>query len=325
MNVFWLLCVTLSLAVFFLAGATGILLANTAAWLSWRFGDKSQLLHSPGLLFTLRIFPLAFGAAITLGFALPSFLLLEPERSAEAPEPYLIAFACLAVAAVGVIAIRWVYLLSRSHKTVSQLEQGAELLRLSPSIPVYRVQFPESLIAVVGIFSPKVFVGAGAVASLSCEELQAAIAHELAHVRSFDNLKQLLLKITRLPQFFGSLANVDAQWSAAAELMADTNALRQGISALELSSAIVKVGRLRSTPSPAFPVAGCHLIPADGSSCLATRVQHLHDALDAQSKPKTERPDFRWLLLLLLGTSAYLLVLPTALPLVHRWMEWLVQ
>ena len=324
MNPFWLLCVTLSLAVFFLAGAAGTLLANTAAWLSWRFGNKSQLLHSPGLLFTLRMFPLAFGAAITLGFALPSFLLLEPERSAEAPEPYLIAFACLAVAAVGSIAIRWLYLLSRSVKTVRKLKQGAELLRLSFSIPVYRVQSPESLIAVVGIFSPKVFVGTTAIASLSCEELQAAIAHELAHVRSLDNLKQLLLTITRLPQFFASLAKVDTQWSAAAELMADTNALRQGTSPLELSSAIVKVGRLRSTPSPVFSVPGCHLIPPDGSSCLAIRIQHLHDALDAPSKPTTQHPDFRWFLFLL-GTTGYLLVLPAALPVVHRWMEWLVK
>src|SRR5260370_14422954 len=32
---------------------------------------------------------------------------------------------------------------------------------------------------------------------LSAEELSAAIAHERAHVRSFDNLKQMLLKITR--------------------------------------------------------------------------------------------------------------------------------
>ena len=325
MNAFWLLCVTLTLAVFFLAGAAGTLLANTAAWLSWRFGNKPQLPHSPGLLFTLRMFPLAFGAAITLGFALPSFLLLEPKRSAESPEPYLIAFACLAVVAAGLIAIRWLCLLSRSHQTVRKMKQGAELLHRSLSIPVYRVRSPESLIAVVGIFSPKVFVGTAAMASLSCEELHAAIAHELAHVRSFDNLKQLLLKITRLPQFFESLAKVDAQWSAAAEVMADTNALRQGTSPLELSSAIVKVGRLRSTPDPAFSVPGCHLIPRGGSSGLAIRIKHLHDALNADSKPTTERPDFRWFLLFLLGTSAYLLVLPTALPLVHRWMEWLVQ
>ena len=80
MNAFWLLCVTLSLAVLFLGSALGALLANLAAWLMWRFG-RAQLLRSPQLLFSIRLFPSAFGAILTAGFALPSFLLLEPTRS----------------------------------------------------------------------------------------------------------------------------------------------------------------------------------------------------------------------------------------------------
>src|SRR5690242_17752257 len=117
MNAFWLLCVTLSLAVFFIGSAVGTLLASAAAWVSWRFGN-AQLLRSPGLPFSVRVFPFAFGMVLTVGFALPSFLLLEPARSVEAPEPYLIVLASFAVMAIAFFAVRCARLLSRSRKTL---------------------------------------------------------------------------------------------------------------------------------------------------------------------------------------------------------------
>lgn len=323
MNAFWLLCVTLSLAVFFMGSAVGILLANAAAWMTWRFGSQRQL-RSPGLLFSIRMLPVSLGALLAVGFALPAFLLLEPKRSVEAPEPYLIALAGVALAAIALLAFRCARLLSQSRKTLEKWQRRAHVLPLSLSVPVYQIQVPESLIAVAGIVRPRVFVGKAAVASLTMEELRAAIAHELAHVLSLDNLKQSVLKITRLP-YFSSLAKMDAAWSAAAELMADANALRQGTSALELSSALVKVGRMRTVPIEVFSVA-CHLIPPEGaSSGLAMRVQHLHDALEMRSHPRAHRTNYCGTAALLISTLAYLLVLPAALPLVHRWMEWLVK
>jgi len=325
MNAFWLLCVTLSLAVLFLGSALGALLANLAAWLMWRFG-RAQLLRSAQLLFSIRLFPSAFGAILTAGFALPSFLLLEPTRSVEAPEPYLLALASLAVMAIVAFAVRCTRLVSRSQKTLESWLKGARLLPLSLTIPVYEIERPESLIAVIGIFRPKVFVGSAALASLGREEFEAAVAHELAHVRSQDNLKQLALKITRLPLAFASLAKMDVAWSAAAELSADKNALKQGTSALALCSAIVKIGRLKTFPSESLAVAACHLIPPDGSSsALALRIEHLQNALEAKAGPRALNPHCGWPLTLLSGAILYLLVLPAALPVVHRWTEWLVK
>jgi peptidase M48-like protein len=325
MNAFWILCVTLSLAVFFIGSAIGTLIANAAAWVTLRPGN-ARLRCSPGVMFSIRVFPFAFGAVLTVGFTLPSFLLLEPTRSVEAPEPYLIVLASLALMAIIFFAVRWARLLYRSQKTLTEWLRGAELLPLRLSIPVYQIQKPQSLIAVVGILHPKVFVGRAALASLRPKELQAAIDHELAHVRSLDNLKQLVLKITRLPHFLASLAKMDFAWSAAAELSADANALSQGTSALELSSAIVKVGRLKTVPIEALAVAACHLIPPDGSSsALAMRIQHLQNALETHSRPKLPESNPHWFLTLLSSLLVYLLVLPTALPIVHRWTEWLVK
>jgi beta-lactamase regulating signal transducer with metallopeptidase domain len=326
MNVFWLLCVTLSLGVLFMSTVLGILLANIAAWTICHFRNRCKLFHLPGLLFFIRILPFAFGAAVTSGFALPSFLLLEPKRSVEAPEAYLVVLAALGLAGILVFALRCGRFLAQSRKTVQRWFDSAEPLDVLCSIPVYRVQSPDSLIAVAGILRPKVFIGQAALASLTSEELDAAIAHELAHVRSLDNLKQLFVKISRLPGFLSSLSRLEAAWCGAAELLADARALQQGTSPLELGSAIVKVGRLRTVPGNEFPVAACHLIPpGEGSSALAIRIQQLQDALEIDAKPRTHHTSFCWAMTLLMTSTAYVLALPTALPIVHRWMEWFVQ
>ena len=326
MNPFWLLCVTLSLAVLFIGTAVGSLLSSAAAWAISRRGDRVQFLQSPGLLFSIRVFPVVLGTALTLGFALPSFLLLEPQRTVEAPESYLIAFALLGFTVVALLTVRYVRLVSLSRETLRKWLLRAEPLAHSFSIPVYRIPSPEALIAVVGIFRPKIFVGRAAAASLTPDELKAAIAHELAHVRSLDNLKQLLLKITRLPGFFVYLSKMDHAWSAGAELLADANALRSGTSAIELSSAIVKVGRLKTISVDASAVATCHLIPSGASSsALALRIQHLHGALEIRSKPAAPQARLSSSIALLAVVISYLLLLPTALPLVHRWLEVLVR
>jgi len=325
MNAFWLLCVVLSLAVFFITIATGSLVANAAAWLIWRFTDKAQLLYWPGLLFSIRVFPVALGLATTLGLALPSFLLLEPKRSVEAPEPYLIVLASLALAILVFLSMRCAKFLFRSRKTVKKWMQTSERLPISASVPVYQLQTPDSIIAVAGILRPKVFAGKAALATLTAEELLAAIAHELGHMHSLDNLKQFVLKFTRLPSFFVSLGKIDAAWSAAAELVADANALRYGTSPLELSSAIVKVGRLKAVPIDAFSVAACHLIPpADGSPTLAVRIQHLQEALEVPSRSRMQAK-YGSSATLLVAVAVYVAALPSLLPVVHRWMEWLVR
>src|SRR5215468_3180051 len=284
MNAFCTLCATLSLAILFLGTAAGALLSNSAAWLAWRFAKRDRLLRFPELLFFGRVFPVAFGAVVTLGFALPSFLLLEPHHSVEAPEPYLIVLAVLALAGMVVVVTRCARLFLLSRRTGREWLGSAELLPISASIPVYQLPNPDSLVAVVGIRHPKVFVGQAALASLTMDELKAVLAHELAHVDSFDNLKQLVLRITNVPRFLVSLSKMDQVWSAGAELLADANALKSGTSVLELSSAIVKVGRLKSVPSATLAVAACHLVPPDGSSsALAMRIQHLHNALNTHS------------------------------------------
>ena len=137
MNAFWVLCCTLSLAVFFIGSAIGTLIANAVAWVALRFGN-ARLRRSPGVMFSIRVFPFALGAVLTFGFALPSFLLFEPTRSVEAPEPYLIVLAGFALMAVIFFAVRWARLLKCSGKIVAEWLRGAELLPL-PAVATWRM------------------------------------------------------------------------------------------------------------------------------------------------------------------------------------------
>jgi beta-lactamase regulating signal transducer with metallopeptidase domain len=191
--------------------------------------------------------------------------------------------------------------------------------------PVYRVENSASLVAVAGIFRPRIFVAREITETLSQDELRAALAHEMAHVSSFDNLKQLLLKITRAPRWLKALHNVDAEWTDASEIAADHEALAGGTSVLDLSSALIKVGRLIRPVTSREPVAS-HLVPPTCGSALENRVTCLSEILEgAGATPARSGKRSRVLLPLLLTLAAYIACVNALLPAVHEALEFLVR
>lgn len=324
MNTYFELCTVLCLGIFSLVLLAGSVAADVAAGLLGRFRFGNRLLRSPALLFALRMFPFAFSSFLTLGLALPAFLLLEPRQTGEAPELYLIVLASLSVMGFATVGIRLLRVLSATTQISSEWQQRAERIHIAAPIPVFRVEAPASLFAVAGVVRQRVFIGGEALACLTPEEVNAAIAHELAHVRSFDNLKRLALSISRLPRWLSHLESIDAAWSEAVELAADEEALKSSATALELGSAIVKIGRLHSTTMPS--IAACHLVMSDKSSALAMRLARLRFLLDhtARTPARSSRliPARVLLISIILG---YLFALPAALALTHRAMEWLVR
>jgi hypothetical protein len=207
---------------------------------------------------------------------------------------------------------------------------GEELSVEGIGLPVYCVDGAGSLLAVIGIFRPRIFVARRFVQALSAEELSAALAHEMAHVRSFDNFKQLFLKITRPPRGLSLLHITDAAWTNASELAADENALTSGASALDLSSALIKAGRLGMGSAMCETVAASHLLPAATQSAFEVRVAHLQELLEtnAGSPPAAKATGLErhnttllWMFLLL----AYLMSFNAVLPWIHEALEFLVQ
>lgn len=192
-------------------------------------------------------------------------------------------------------------------------------------VPVYRVENGASLLAVTGIFRPRIFVTREITEALSPDELRAALAHEMAHVSSFDNLKQLLLKITRAPHWLKALYKADAEWTSASELAADYGALAEGASVLDLSSALIKVGRLKRPLAGREPVAS-HLVPTACSGALETRVTCLSEMLEGTAAAPAHGVKHNSMFLPVVITLAlYLACVHAALPAVHEALEFLVR
>ena len=323
MNVYLTLCVTVCLATLFVTTLAGILAGNLMLGLLRRFHVDWQL-RSPALSFCMRMFPFLLGVVTTFTFVLPSFLLLEPKQTPEIPEPHLLSLAGTTLVVLCVWTVRWIRLTRETHRKSQQwLRTGHPIKIPMVSVPVRAIESPESLVAVTGIFRTRVFIGREALATLTMDELQAVVAHELAHIRSFDNLKQLLVRITRLPRWLAHFNWLDSEWSHAAEFSADRGAVQEGASPLDLASALVKISRLRICDDAAG--LACHLIPARHGSAVAMRVQHLQNAFEDSSGPRESVPWFAPSFAAATLLSIYLLMLPTAMPLTHKCIEWLVR
>jgi beta-lactamase regulating signal transducer with metallopeptidase domain len=242
---------------------------------------------------------------------------LEPRQTAEKPDWWLAALAVFSLIAVGFFTVNLVQVLITTRRTEREWMQSARRLDSPVDIRIYELQHPDSLVAVLGIVSPRIFVGKRILASLTPEELQAAIAHELAHVHSLDNLKQILLNATAMLPLFRS---VDGAFCSAAEISADSRAMRSRISPLDLGSAIVKVARLKAAvPS----VMASHLVPHFENSALQLRVDNLQAALRG-GPIQSRAAKYGWLSAAVL-LMIYLAKLQAWLTFAHKLTEMLVR
>jgi len=313
------LCITVCLAIFALATVASTCVAEALCRVAANVPRK-RAADLP--FFWLRSLPLLLPVVFTLGFVLPSFLLLEPRHTTEKPEGWLICLAsCAAAFAVGLLA-RALSGMLQTWKVTRKLLRCAAKVEVEGK-EVFEISNPPSAVVVTGVFRPRIFIGRAAVGVLSRDELQAAVAHELAHTSSFDNLKRLFFHVTCPPRWFGGLRWAERSWCNRLEIEADECALRRGVSALDLGSAIVKVGRLHR-PDASLAL-GCHLVPACEASALEARIRNIQDLLADPSRQRQAKLGF----LPLWGSTflliAYLVVLPKALPVLHRLIEWIVQ
>ncbi len=326
---FYALAVALCLAVLFIVLAAASVLCLPVVTLFRHRAGAIAPAHSADLLFAIRMLPLALASLVTVGFVLPAFVEFEPATTGESMSLRLAALAVAGALVLIAMVVRGVLILRATRVAQNKWLANSELLHLSGTqFPIYRVEGRASLLAVTGFLRPRVFVAKEILETLSAEELSAALAHEMAHVRSFDNLRRLLLGITRLPQHITMVSAVDAAWTQASEVAADQAALTAGASALDLSSALVKVGRLSQPALPVGRLAASHLLPC-GSS-LEARVMHLQELLEEgggnPARPAhSGRMSTRILLFVSLAVVAYAIAVPAVLPMIHEILEFLVR
>ncbi|MBL8190713.1 MAG: M56 family metallopeptidase [Acidobacteria bacterium] len=200
-------------------------------------------------IFALRVIPGCIAIVCVVALFVPAFLAHEPRQS-ENVSWKLAVLAFISIA--GLLLALWRGLaawMTTRHLVANWLRNSEAIHVPQVPIPVFRLQHPFPVIAIVGVLRPRLFIADHLMASLTPEELSAAIAHECGHLFAHDNLKRVLLRLCRdMLTIVPCGRTLDQEWIAASEVAADDFAARNSNEqALDLASALVKIARLIPT------------------------------------------------------------------------------
>jgi Zn-dependent protease with chaperone function len=317
--------------MFLVLAVTSVLSIPLARFLERKL-ERVSARTAANVLLIFRLLPFSLAIAVSVGLALPSFMEFEPPSTKEGVNWPLIVLAALGCGVLAMMAARALRIWRTTTFMQRQwLKRSHPVHGVAAGVPLHQIDSETSLLAVTGIFKPRVYISRTVADALTEEELSAALSHELAHVRSYDNLKQVLMKIMAPPEWFRGLQSAGEAWTRASEVAADERALAQGASALELSSALIKVGRLsragKTGNNMPGSLAASHLVPCGCSSATLTRAAHLRDLLENETvmPPFQDSSRRKVLTAVALIVAAYIGCLATLLPVVHEALEFLVR
>jgi Zn-dependent protease with chaperone function len=246
--------VCLCLAVFFVIHCVVGLVVALSGPAAVRGARRMRPRLAGSFLLALRLLPAALALFVVAGLCVPSYLWLEPETNAEEVGAGCLAAAILAAVLWTISTVRGVRAAARSARHARGCKRLGRLSTLPGSrLPVWILDAPAPLLALVGVFRSRVVISSPVMSALSAGQLAAALRHEEAHRVSRDNLKRLLLLLAPglLPGFHGFDA-IERGWSRFTEWAADDDAVA-GDSRLSLSlaAALVRIARMGGTaPAP---------------------------------------------------------------------------
>ncbi|MDP2318011.1 MAG: M56 family metallopeptidase [Acidobacteriota bacterium] len=230
--------------------------ASLMAVLAWRSGRLAGRQWPSAIrarrLVMLRAFPAASGSLITATLVMPAFLIFEPVRAFEPVGPLLIglALAGLVLLAAGfAVAVASVLATWRIER---QWLRAARPLDFDPpaGVPAYAVDSFTPIVALVGVFAPKLIAARTIINACNQDELARIVAHERGHLRARDNLKRWLMACAPdLLRWTPAHHAILLAWDDAAEDAADDAATAGHETArLDLAALLVKVARLSAGP-----------------------------------------------------------------------------
>lgn len=269
---------TVALSVFVLVYAMTRMMVECSTRLAISHMKKRPFALSPNGWFAMQVAPFLLAMLVTFLFAVPSFIRFEPNHAEEEfgfPVLFL-SVACLAMLGAGIYRAWSAY--SRTTCAVRQWQQNATPISNGRFETLQTDQNAPALV-VAGLFRPKLMVSSTASRILSKDELARAMAHELVHIRDYDNAKKLVLRLCSFPPS----RPLERSWQEAIEIAADERAVANKREALELASALVKASRLS--------IGAAELasnLTTDAGHLLHARVERLL-AWD-QSKPASKIP-----------------------------------
>ena len=281
-------------------------------WLQWLHAAEQSVAD---LLFALRVLPLFASIILTAAFVIPSFQILEPRSIDEGLGTLPLALGAAALLLITYGFYRVIGAQMRTSRIVARWLEGARPLDTGTETVTLRSRPEAPPLMLMGMRRPRVLVSEAAVTLLSHDELRVALKHELAHIRSWDNLKKLVFRFSPFP----GMAQLEGAWSQAAELAADDAAVSNLDDAVDLAAALVKLSRLISVEA----APACTVGFVTGS--ISARVARLL-AWDEAGK-RRERRIPRWLAVppVMVAVFCAFVTYAPALALTHEVTEWLVR
>jgi Zn-dependent protease with chaperone function len=266
-------------------------------------------------LFAFRVAPLLLSTMFVAGFLIPAYLLHEPYGTNEVVSGKLATLAVISAIGVLLAVSRGVRSWLATRRLLRAWIDAATPTALAGvSIPTFKLTHEFPVLAVVGTLRPRLFVAEQLLATLTPDELQAAVAHEAGHLNARDNLKRSMLRacgdaLLMIPCGL----SLDRAWADTSESAADEYAARTSSSAaINLAAALVKVARMVPKGSRAAVPVAAFLVGNEEDRGIKARVRRL---LELASNQEMRNGTFlRYRLLLPLA----LLVMPLATIVVHH-------
>jgi Zn-dependent protease with chaperone function len=275
---FELLGICLALAIFLAVNFAAASLVSLVWRLTHRIAERWSARLRAQILFTLRLAPSLVGSIAVGLFFLPAYLDYEPRGTSEAVSTKLALFASLSILGLALASWRAARSMSITRKLRREWLNTSKEISL-PGVRVRAFEIPHTfpIVAVVGIFRPRLFIAEQVLRTLTPQELAATVAHEYGHLRARDNLKRGLFRACRDALLIPVGNSVEKSWSAAAESAADEYAAETSADvALNLASALVKIARMVPVGvRPQMPLAA--FLVGEETRGIKARVRHLLD------------------------------------------------
>ncbi|MBY0493237.1 MAG: M48 family metalloprotease [Cyanobacteria bacterium] len=204
-------------------------------------------------LLQLRLVPFVAATAVTLIVITPAFAMFEPPNPDEEIGPVLEVLATIAVIHIG----RAIVFAIRSARLTARIEQ--EWLRSSTPIDAsctsglaaFAIESPVPMVALVGIFTPRLLAAKSVVAACSRDEIACIVAHERGHFDARDNLKRwIMASLPGVLHWTPIHREIVEAWHHASEDAADDAGTGgHAVARAELAALLLKIVRLAPAPS----------------------------------------------------------------------------
>lgn len=203
-------------------------------------------------LLQLRVVPATAAAAMTLLVVMPAFVIFEPPTAGEDIGPVVAVLSILAAMQIGasvIAAARSAWLTARIERRWLQSSQAIEASR-SAGLRAFTIECPSPMVALVGVFVPKLIASRTVVNACTADEVACIVAHERGHFDARDNLKRwIMASLPDMLRWTPVHQEILDSWHHAAEDAADDAATGgEAAARAELAALLLKIVRLAPAP-----------------------------------------------------------------------------